>query len=107
MNCQNLLESIRERQSLLCGRVAWWIWRLTEEKILKTTKRSPWKVGQYKNGQYYREAGVDVDEDADVALDLLQLATVNTLYHGSQEKGDTNLSGHSSPRTHISVRHIF
>ena len=53
----------------------------------------PWKVGKYKNCYDNREASIDVDQDADVALHFLQVASVHALNDGAQEEGDTNLSG--------------
>ena len=51
----------------------------------------PWKVGKYKNCDDYGEASVDVDQDADVALHFLQVASIHALDDGSQQEGDANL----------------
>ena len=64
-------------------------------------EKSPWKVGKYKNCDDYGEASVDVDQDADVALHFLQVASIHTLNDGAQEEGDANLRGSlltTSPR---------
>ena len=53
----------------------------------------PWKVGKYKNCYDNREASIDVDQDADVALHFLQVASVHALNDGAQEEGDANLKG--------------
>ena len=46
----------------------------------------PWKVGKYKNCDGYGEASVDVEEDADVTLHFLQVTSIHTLNHGSQQE---------------------
>ena len=54
-------------------------------------KEPPWKVGKYKNCDDYGEASVDVDQDADVALHFLQVASIHALDDCSQQEGDANL----------------
>ena len=46
----------------------------------------PRKVSKYKNCDHYREASVDVEEDADVALHFLTVSFIHTLNDGSQQE---------------------
>ena len=54
-------------------------------------EKSPWKVGKYKNCNNYGEASVDVDQDADVTLHFLHVASIHALDDSAQKERDANL----------------